>query len=41
MIDQARTIDNGRITSDSLLMLDPAEMREIEEYLSIVLGLGV
>jgi mRNA interferase MazF len=39
MIDQARTIDNGRISSDSLLALDPAEMREIEEYLNIVLGL--
>jgi len=40
MIDQARTIDNGRITSDSILALDPTELRAIEEYLSIVLGLG-
>jgi mRNA interferase MazF len=40
MIDQARTIDNIRITSDSLLALEPAEMREVEEYLTIVLGFG-
>ena len=40
MIDQARTIDNARITSDSLMTLDPAEITEIEEYLKIVLGIG-
>lgn len=40
MIDQARTIDNTRITSDSLLALDSSEIAEIEEYLKIALGFG-
>lgn len=41
MIDQARTIDNSRIASDSLLMLSDSEIAEIEEYLRLVLGIGV
>jgi mRNA-degrading endonuclease toxin of MazEF toxin-antitoxin module len=40
MIDQLRTIDNARITSDSLLTLNESEIAEIEEYLKIVLGFG-
>jgi mRNA interferase MazF len=40
MIDQARTIDNSRIASDSLLMLSDSEIAEIEEYFKIVLGIG-
>jgi mRNA interferase MazF len=40
MIDQARTIDNSRITSDSLLTLNRTQMAEIEEYLKIALGFG-
>ena len=40
MIDQARTIDNSRIASDSLLTLNRTQMAEIEEYLKIALGFG-
>lgn len=40
MIDQVRTIDNTRISSDSLLALDSSEIVEIEEYLKIALGFG-
>ena len=38
MIDQARTIDNTRITSEALMTLDQSELVTIEEYLRIVLG---
>jgi mRNA interferase MazF len=40
MIDQIRTIDNERITSDTLLRLTENEMTVIEEYLRIALGFG-
>lgn len=40
MVDQTRTIDNARITSDALGRLDDTEMSAIEEYLKIVLGFG-
>jgi mRNA interferase MazF len=40
MIDQARTIDNTRITIEALLKLTNREITEIEEYLKIVLGFG-
>lgn len=39
MIDQIRTIDIQRFTSDVLTVLQDAEMAEIEECLKIVLGL--
>jgi mRNA interferase MazF len=38
MLDQARTIDNTRITSEPLAMLGDEELATIEEYLRIVLG---
>ncbi len=38
MIDQARTIDNTRITSQALMTLDRNELITIEEYLKIMLG---
>lgn len=41
MIDQVRTIDNRRLTSETLARLTPRELAEIEEYLKIVLGLSV
>ncbi len=40
LIDQARTIDNRRFTSDALTQLQDFEMMQLEERLKIVLGLG-
>ncbi len=39
MLDQARTIDNRRITSDMLTILTEKEISEVEAYWRIVLGL--
>ncbi len=39
MIDQLRTIDNRRLSGDSLAELTVMEMVQMEEYLKIVLGL--
>jgi mRNA interferase MazF len=39
MLDQTRTIDNRRITSDMLTILTEKEINEIEAYWRIVLGL--
>lgn len=38
MLDQARTIDNRRISNEVLTVLTRRELVEIEEYLRIVLG---
>ena len=38
MLDQVRTIDNRRISSEVLTVLTGPELVEIEEYLRIVLG---
>ena len=40
MIDQTRTIDNKRFSSQPLTILSKKELAEIEEYLKIVLGLS-
>ena len=39
MLDQTRTIDNRRITSDILAVLTENEINEVEVYWRIVLGL--
>ena len=39
MLDQTRTIDNRRITSDMLTILTEKEHSEVEAYWRIVLGL--
>ena len=39
MLDQTRTIDNQRFTSDMLIILTEKEIGEIEAYWRIVLGL--
>ena len=39
MLDQTRTIDNRRITSDMLTILTEKEISEVEAYWRIVLGL--
>ena len=39
MLDQTRTIDNRRITSDMLTILAEKEISEVEAYWRIVLGL--
>ena len=39
MLDQTRTIDNRRITSDLLTLLSDKEIMEVEAYWRIVLGL--
>jgi mRNA interferase MazF len=39
MLDQTRTIDNRRITSDVLTILTEKEISEVETYWRIVLGL--
>lgn len=39
MLDQTRTIDNRRITSDMLTILTEKELSEVEAYWRIVLGL--
>jgi len=39
MLDQTRTIDNRRITSEMLTILTEKEISEVEEYWRIVLGL--
>ena len=39
MLDQTRTIDNRRITSDMLTILTEKEINEVEAYWRIVLGL--
>jgi mRNA interferase MazF len=39
MLDQTRTIDNQRITSDMLTILTEKEISEVEAYWRIVLGL--
>ena len=41
MLDQARTIDNRRISNEVLTILTRQELAEIEEYLRIVLGFDV
>ncbi|MEI6269770.1 MAG: type II toxin-antitoxin system PemK/MazF family toxin [Methylococcaceae bacterium] len=38
MIDQARAIDNQRITSEPLTSLSESEMAMIERYMKIILG---
>ncbi len=38
MIDQARAIDNQRITSEPLTSLSEGEMAMIERYMKIILG---
>lgn len=38
MIDQVRTIDNRRISNETLTVLTGQELAEVEEYLKIVLG---
>ncbi len=38
MIDQARAIDNRRITSEPLTSLSEGEMETIERYMKIILG---
>ncbi len=38
MIDQARAIDNQRITSEPLTSLSEEEMATIERYMKIILG---
>jgi len=40
MLDQTRTIDNRRITSEMLTILTEKEINEVETYWRIVLGLG-
>lgn len=39
MLDQTRTIDNRRISSDMLVILTEKEISEVEAYWRIVLGL--
>lgn len=39
MLDQTRTINNQRITSDILITLTETEISEVEAYWRIVLGL--
>jgi mRNA interferase MazF len=39
MLDQTRTIDNQRITSDMLAILTEKEISEVEAYWRTVLGL--
>ena len=39
MLDQTRTIDNRRITSDMLTILTEKEIGEVEAYWRIVLGI--
>ena len=39
MLDQTRTIDNRRITSDLLTILTKKELSEVEAYWRVVLGL--
>jgi mRNA interferase MazF len=39
MLDQTRTIDNRRITSDMLTILTQQEISEVEVYWRVVLGL--
>ena len=39
MLDQTKTIDNRRITSDMLTILTEKEISEVEAYWRIVLGL--
>lgn len=38
MLDQVRTIDNRRISTEVLTVLSRRELVEVEEYLRIVLG---
>lgn len=38
MIDQARAIDNQRITSEPLTSISEGEMATIEQYMKIILG---
>lgn len=38
MLDQVRTIDNRRISNETLTILSRQELAEVEEYLKIVLG---
>lgn len=40
MVDQARTIDNQRMTHEPLTVLTDRELAEVEEYLKIVLDLS-
>ncbi len=39
MLDQTRTIDNRRITSDMMTILTELEINEVDAYWRIVLGL--
>ncbi len=39
MLDQTRTLDNRRITSDRLTLLSDEEISEVEVYWRLVLGL--
>ncbi|MCP4878829.1 MAG: type II toxin-antitoxin system PemK/MazF family toxin [Gammaproteobacteria bacterium] len=39
MLDQTRTVDNRRITSDTLTILNEQEISEVEAYWRIVLGI--
>jgi len=40
MIDQVRTIDNKRVTGESLTVLTKLEMVEAEEFLKLTMGFG-
>jgi mRNA-degrading endonuclease toxin of MazEF toxin-antitoxin module len=40
MLDQTRTIDNRRITSDMLTRLTGEELSEVEVYWRLILGLA-
>jgi mRNA interferase MazF len=40
MLDQIRTIDNRRLSGDTLTTLSAREVQAIEEYLKIVLGMA-
>jgi hypothetical protein len=40
MLDQTRTIDNKRMTSDLIATLTERELTLVEEYWKIVLGLA-
>lgn len=41
MLDQTRTIDNRRISTETLTILTGQELAVVEEYLRIVLGFDV
>lgn len=40
MLDQIRTVDNQRLIGDTLATLSASEVKAIEEYLKILLGMA-